>query len=361
MATQETRSTEAARGSSTDARAVWFTRPRVAELRPEPLAAPGADEVLVRAITSIVSAGSEMRVYRGQVDPEMNLGLDVFAGSFSFPVKFAYQVVGEVEVAGPDSGFQTGDRVFVRHPHQDRFVVRNEPFILHRLPHDLAPERAVFANLLDVAYNAHLDVPVRIGETVVVYGQGVIGSFCAQLARRTAGIVVVVDPMEHRRRAALDFGADAAVAPGEVGAVIGELTQGRGADISIEVSGAPEALQEALRTTAQEGTISVVSFFGDREVPLVLSPEFHYRRLRIISSQVRNIAGELQPRWSLARRMQAVFSLLQDPSLVAPISHVIRFDDAPRAYRLIDEQPESTAGVVLTYGDYQVADGHHVH
>jgi 2-desacetyl-2-hydroxyethyl bacteriochlorophyllide A dehydrogenase len=355
MATQETRSSEAPRDSGATARALWFTQPRVAELRSEPLRDPGPDEVLVRAITSIVSAGSEMRVYRGQVDPEMSLGLDVFAGSFSFPVKFAYQVVGEVEAAGPRSSFQAGDRVFVRHPHQERFVVRNEPFILHRLPHDLAPERAVFSNLLDVAYNAQLDVPVRIGETVVVYGQGIIGSFCAQLARRTAGVLIVVDPIEQRRRAAVDLGADAAVTPAEAGSVIDELTKGRGADISIEVSGAPEALQQALQGAAQEGTVSVVSFFGGRQVPLVLSPEFHYRRLRIISSQVRHIAGALQPRWSMERRMEAVHSLLADPGLVAPISHVIPFDDAPRAYRTIDEQPESTAGVLLTYGGYQVS------
>jgi 2-desacetyl-2-hydroxyethyl bacteriochlorophyllide A dehydrogenase len=342
--------------ASSTTRALWFTGPRVAELRTEQVGAPGPDEVKVRAIASVVSAGSEMRVYRGQVDPAMGLGLEVFDGGFDFPIKFAYQTVGEVEEAGADSGYVPGERVFVRHPHQERFVVRNAPFILHRVPEDLVAERAVFANLLDVAFNSMLDVPVRIGELVVVYGHGVIGAFCAQLARRTAGALVVVDPIEGRREAALTFGADAAVAPEDAAAVIDALSEGRGADLSIEVSGAPAALQQAIRTTAQEGTISVVSFFGGREVPLILSPEFHYRRQRIISSQVRDVAGVLMPRWTLQRRMQAVFDLLRDPGLVTPISHVVPFEEAPIAYQLIDEHPEETTGVVLTYGQDDVGE-----
>ena len=60
-----------------------------------------------------------------------------------------------------------------------------------------------------------LDVPVRLGDAVVVYGQGVVGSFCAQLARRTAGVLLVVDPIEARRRIALEWGADVAVAPAD--------------------------------------------------------------------------------------------------------------------------------------------------
>jgi 2-desacetyl-2-hydroxyethyl bacteriochlorophyllide A dehydrogenase len=337
-------------------RALWFSAPHTAELRAEEVRSPGSDELVVRGVASLVSSGTEMRVYRGEVDPEMKLGLEVFAGSFRFPVKFAYQIVGEVEEAGADTGYEPGDRVFVRHPHQERFTVRVAPFVVHRLRADLAPERAAFSNLLDVAYNCMLDVPIRIGETVVVHGQGVIGSFCAQLARRTAGTLVVVDPIEARRKAALDLGADEAVGPEDAASAIEELTGGRGADVSIEVSGAPAALQAAIRTTAQEGVVAVVSFFGGREVPLVLSPEFHYRRLRMISSQVRDVAGELQPRWDVQRRMQQVHQLLLDPRIATPISHVVAFDDAPRAYRLLDEHPDQTMGILLTYGGYKPAE-----
>lgn len=38
------------------------------------------------------------------------------------------------------------------------------------------PERAVFVNLLEVALNCHLDVPVRFGDCAVAYGQGSSGA-----------------------------------------------------------------------------------------------------------------------------------------------------------------------------------------
>src|SRR5204862_310824 len=78
-----------------------------------------------------------------------------------------------------------------------------------------------------------------------------------------------------------------------------ELSDGRGADVAIEASGAPAALQSAIVATGQEGTIVAISFFGKKTVPLVLSPEFHYRRQRLISSQVSTIGSGLQPRWTL--------------------------------------------------------------
>ena len=89
-------------------RALWFAAPRRAELREEPVAEPADEQVLVRGITSLISAGTEMRVYRGEVDPGGNLGLETFAGSLGFPVKYSYQIVGVVERAGARSGYAPG-------------------------------------------------------------------------------------------------------------------------------------------------------------------------------------------------------------------------------------------------------------
>jgi threonine dehydrogenase-like Zn-dependent dehydrogenase len=239
--------------------------------------------------------------------------------------------------------------VFARHPHQERFTMRYDSWLIFKVPSNLAPERTIFANLLDVALNCNLDVPIRHGDVVVVYGQGIGGSLISQLARRTAGRIVAVDPAAKRREIAQTWGADAAVAPEDALETVLELSDGRGADVAIEASGAPAALQSAIVATGQEGTITAVSFFGKRTVPLVLSPEFHYRRHRLISSQVSTIGSGLQPRWSLERRMATVFDLLTDDRLQTPISHRLPFSEAPEAYRLLDEEPESTMGVALTY------------
>lgn len=338
-------------GASLEAQALWFTARRRAEIREETVLAPKASQLLVRAVVSLISAGTELLVYRGELPAEDDLRLETCAGSFGFPVKYAYQVIGEVEEAGLASGFRQGELVFCRHPHQSLFTVESSGSLVSRVPLDVRPERAVFVNLLEVALNATLDVPVRFGDVVVVYGQGVVGSFCAQLARRTAGQVVVVDPIESRRTRALSLGADAAVTPDGVADTVEDLSAGRGADVCIEASGAPAALQSAIDVTGQEGTIASVSYFGTRLVPLLLSPRFHFGRQRLVSSQVSSLGSGLQPRWTVERRTAAAFDLLRSDWLDTPVSHRFAFGRAAEAYRMLDEGAEPAMGILLTYDD----------
>lgn len=345
----EARSHPAGHSIPATARGLWFTAARRAELLEEPVRAPAGAEVTVRAMASLVSAGTEMLVYRGELPAEDDLGLETCAGNFGFPVKYAYQVVGEVIAAGPDARFRPGDRVFCRHPHQDCFTMRSDNWLMAGVPAGLAPERAVFVNLLEVALTCLLDVPVRFGDCVVVFGQGIVGSLAAQLARRAAGRLIVVDPLEVRRKSALAWGADAAVPPAEAAAAIAELSGGRGADICIEATGSPAALQAALVGAGQEATVAVLSFFGMRQVPLLLSPEFHYRRLRMVSTQVSSLGSGLEPRWTKARRNAVGFDLLRTDWLETPVSHELPFDRAAEAYRILDETPQDATGIVLKY------------
>jgi threonine dehydrogenase-like Zn-dependent dehydrogenase len=330
-------------------RSVWFDAARVASVREEEVIPPGPDELTVRAILSLVSQGTELQVHRGQISPETDLGLETCAGTFAFPVKYAYQVMGEVEAAGSDVPFAVGDRVFARHPHQDRFTMRYNPDLIFRLPSEMAPDTAVFANLADVAYNALLDVPVRIGDVVVVFGQGVVGAFVASFARRTAGTLIVVDPLADRRDRGLGRGADVAVHPDDAAAAVADASDGRGADVVFEVSSAPPALQQAIEVAGQEATIAVVSYYGTRPVPLVLAPEFHFRRHRIVSSQVSSMGSGLQPRWDFGRRMETVLDLLPRMDVESMITHRFALADAAEAYRFVDTRADETLGVVLEY------------
>jgi 2-desacetyl-2-hydroxyethyl bacteriochlorophyllide A dehydrogenase len=344
--TAETTS-QASRPPAETARALWFTAVRTAEIREQPVPEPGPGQVTVRAIVSLVSSGTELLIYRG--DGAGELGLETCEGSFDFPVKYAYQVVGEVIAAGPGSSYRPGDVVFARHPHQSVFTMNSESVLLVRVPDGIDPDRAVFVNLMAVALTTQLDIPVRFGDCVVVYGQGTVGSLAAQLARRTAGTLIVVDPLASRRERALSWGVDLALAPDEAAGAIEEASAGRGADIAIEASGTGPALQAAINATGQEGTIVAVSFFGTKTIPLTLAPEFHYRRQHIISSQVSTLGSGLQPRWSWERRDQVAFSLLAHPWLQTPVTHRLPFAEAPEAYRLLDQQPDEAIGVLLDY------------
>jgi threonine dehydrogenase-like Zn-dependent dehydrogenase len=334
---------------------VWFTAPHRAELREEPLPDLGEGEILVRGLTSLVSPGTEMNVYRGEVGTSAELGLPTRKGDFPFPIKYAYQIVGEVIEAGPSAGFAAGERVFCAHPHQDYFVIpapdRNaDQALVYGIPADLDSRRAVFTNLFSVAYNTLLDVPVRIGDVVAISGLGVIGHFAAHLVRPIAARLVLVDPLPQRRERAAWTGADAIVGPSDAVDVINELSEGRGADVYIEASGATAALQGAIDATGVEGTIGVLSYYGRREATLKLAPAFPVRRQRIVGSYVSAIGSGLQPRWTPRRRTQEAMRRLAAIDTDVVTTHTVAFHDAPQAYEMIDTRPEETLGVLIDYG-----------
>ena len=76
--------------------------------------------------------------------------------------------------------------------------------------------------------------------------------------------------------------------------VIKAETGGRGADICIEVSGAPAALAEAMRTVAYASRVVAMGFFQGEARGLHLGDEFHHNRIELISSQIsgRRAGGE---------------------------------------------------------------------
>ena len=110
------------------------------------------------------------------------------------------------------------------------------------------------------------------------------------------------------------------------------------------------ALQAALQLTGREGTIAVVAYYGNKPVTLTLAPEFHLRRLRIVSSQNASIGSGLQPRWDTERRMGVAMSRLARIDVSRLITHRYPFERAPEAYRLLDEEPASALAVILEYG-----------
>jgi 2-desacetyl-2-hydroxyethyl bacteriochlorophyllide A dehydrogenase len=332
-----------------DVRSVWFTGPRVAEVRPESIDSQiGPTSLLVKSEVSLISTGTELNVFRGRVATPREVALPMMRGEFPFPIKFGYQVVGRVEQAGPESHYTPGDLVLAQHPHQDAFVI--DESLVQPVPDGVTPRQAAFANLCNVALGGLLDVPIRHGDVVAVSGGGIVGVLAAHLASKTAGTLVLVEPTTRADGLGKVHGATLIVKPEDSQRVLSELTDGRMADVWIEASGAPSALQDAIHGTGVEGTVVVLSYFGSTPVPLVLAPDFHLRRQRFVSSWVGMVGSGLQPRWDRARRMSVAMSIVSqiDPSEL--ISHEIPFASAAEAYALIDAGLESTRGVLLDYG-----------
>jgi len=323
-------------------KSVWFAGPRQVELRDEELPALGPCDVHIEAIASAISHGTEMLVFRGQVPEDLDLDLSTLRGSFAFPIKYGYASVGRVVACGPGVGrFENGDLVFSHHPHQSAYVVPETLPI--RLPDALEPTLGIFLANVETAINVVLDAAPRLGERVVVFGQGVVGVLITQLLQRTGvSQIVAVDPIGARRELALQVGADRALDSG-----LG--SRGADFDLAIEASGNPAALNQALDSVAFGGTIVVCSWYGTKPASLMLGGAFHRRRLRIVSSQVSTIDTALQPRWSRERRQALACELLPRLKLNGLISHSFPMAHSAEAYDLVDAHPEKAMQVVLTY------------
>ena len=332
---------------------LWFPRARAIEFREEETGPPGGDQVLAQALYSGISQGTEMLVFRGEAPEglELDPSLKTMTGSFRFPIKYGYSSVARVVETGPNASLLgSGDVVFVHHPHQTHYTVSEQ--LAFRLPEGLSPVLGVFAANVETALNCVHDATIRLGDSVAVYGQGVVGLLITQLARRCgAGTVFAVDRMAKRRAVARAVGADYSFDPDgdDPPEAIRERTGGLGADVVIEASGAPDALDSAVKSAAFEGQVVVVSWYGAKPVTLHLGEDFHRRRLHIRSSQVSHLNPAVAPRWSTRRRMETALRLLSELQLDELLSDTFPFDDAARAYEKIEQAPDEVLQVVLSY------------
>ncbi|MBA3624252.1 MAG: zinc-binding alcohol dehydrogenase [Methylibium sp.] len=316
--------------SPSEARACWIVAPGGAEIRREPLHAPGPDEVQVRTLHSAVSRGTELLVWRGEV-PASEYGrmrAPFQAGDFPGPVKYGYNSVGVVEAGPPEL---LGRRVFCLYPHQTRYTVLVEA--VHLLPDDVPPARAVLAANMETAINALWDASPRIGDRIAVVGAGVVGLLVAWLVARVPGCEVqVIDTRPARRVIADALG---------VGFALPEAAAPE-ADLVIHASASAAGLATALRLAAFEATVLELSWYGRRPVEVALGEAFHARRLTLKSSQVGHVAGAQRSRWTHRRRLGLALSLLAEPALDALITDSAPFAELPEVLaRLAEGAPDT--------------------
>lgn len=338
-------------------RALYFTAPYAVEVKEHRLPLPTASQVLVQTVVSAISPGTELLIYRGQAPTDLAVDetIPALGGTLAFPLTYGYAAVGRVIALGSavDATWQ-GRLVFAFQPHASHFLA--SPDEVFPVPTPLAPEDAAFLPNMETAVNFLMDGHPRIGECVVVFGQGIVGLLTtALLARCPISRLITLDRYARRRERSLGLGAQASLDPGEpqvldrVQAYLQTETTDRGADLTYELSGSPEALNQAIAVSGFHGRVVIGSWYGQKSAPLQLGGRFHRSRLRLISSQVSTIAPELTGRWSKSRRLMVAWQMVQQLRPASLITHRIPFARAADAYALLDQQPAEAIQVLLTY------------
>ncbi|MEZ5856704.1 MAG: zinc-binding alcohol dehydrogenase [Hyphomicrobiaceae bacterium] len=255
-------------GTRCIARALWYVRPGVAELRTSQILVPREGQALVKTMFTAISRGTERLVSSGAV-PEAErarMRAPLQEGEFPFPVKYGYCAVGQVE-AGPPA--LTGQTVFCLHPHQDWFLAPIS--MLVPVPAAVPAKRATLAANMETALNALWDSGAGPADRIVVVGAGIVGLLIAYLAARLPGAEVCVIDIAEERRAVVE----------SLGASFQCGGTGQGADVVFHTSVTPQGLQAAIDSCGLEATVVELSWYGERDVSVRLGGAFHSQRLRL--------------------------------------------------------------------------------
>lgn len=330
---------------------LYFTAQRQVEIREEQLLALGANEVLVETVCSAISAGTEMLVYQGRFprDIETDAVISSLRGSLEYPLAYGYACVGKIKETGPQVDQSLHDQlVFAFQPHTSHFIANSNSLL--PIPDSLSPETACFLPNMETAVNLVQDGAPLFGECVLVLGQGVVGLLTASLLSEfPLERLVTADCFGLRR--------DSSLTPQHLSLdpysptfhkEARKLLNGS-ADLTFELSGRPETLNDALAITGFSGRIVIGSWYGEKRAEIDLGGAFHRSRIKLISSQVSTVGPELSGRWNKARRFNAAWKALKRIKPEKWITHRFPIDEAEAAYRLLDQNPQETIQVLMTY------------
>ncbi|MCX7718251.1 MAG: zinc-binding alcohol dehydrogenase [Candidatus Sumerlaeaceae bacterium] len=319
------------------ARAVVFVEPRRVELREVALPLAGPTDLIVDVTASAISPGTERWALLG-------LRPDVV-----WPCIPGYLAVGRVAHAADAAphGLRAGDRVCflaARCPegfggnwmcaHLSRAVVSCDPSAYipgADLPYwlpvpDAVPDaEAAYAGLAGVAMMGVNMASLRPGETVAIFGLGMVGQFAAQLAQIAGARVFAADLAPQRAERARQCGIEQAHSgePAALEAAAASFAPG-GFDVIIDTTGSGSALNAEVKTLRPHGRFVLQGWYpGMTELNL---HEFTVRQVRVFfPCGVRG--GDVA---------RALALMASGRLRCAPlITHHWRPDDAPHAYEIL--------------------------
>ena len=277
-----------------------------AELSEVAVPAPGEGEVLVRVHATSI-CGTDLHIFDWNEWAQKRIP--------RVPITFGHEVAGHVESVGPEvhhiepgafvaaethiacgqcSTCRTGrahicenlrilgidtDGAFADYvvlPAQNAWVVGDG---IHP---DVASIMEPFGNAVHAAFGTGGGEDLATN-AVAVIGCGPIGLFAVGIARALgAWKVVAVEPNDYRRAMASRMGADLLIDPLEVDPVESVLaaTNGTGAEVVLEMSGNPRAIDQGTRMLARGGRMSLLGL-PDGPVTLDLNDQVIFKEARL--------------------------------------------------------------------------------
>jgi predicted dehydrogenase len=278
------------------------------------------------------------------------------------PLPLGYCNAGVVRHIGQQvTGFSPGDRVVSNGPHAE--LVSVPPLLCAKIPDEVSDDQAAFTVLASIGLQGVRLAQPTLGETVVVYGLGLIGLITVQLLKANGCRVVGIDINPNRLELAAEFGAEVihgAETP-DVPSVVQHLTHGRGADAVLITAStkSDQIVSDSAKMSRKRGRIVLVGVVGlqlnrndfyEKEISFQVSCSYGPGRYDSKYEQDGNDYPLGYVRWTEQRNFEAILQLLASRTICFDRLITHRFDlaDAATAYKTVQSDP-SSLGILLNY------------
>jgi len=309
-----------------------------------------SNNVLIKTVTTLVSIGTEMSIYDGThsaiPDPENRWA--------KYPFFPGYCAAGTVEAVGSEvRSANVGDRVFVTGNHASHHVFPEDELVL--VPDKLSFEEAAFAKLGAISMNGVRTGQIALGESTVIFGQGLIGLLALQVAKIAgARPLIAVDLSDDRLDLSRKFGADIAVNPGkqDLAASICAATDGNMARKIIDASGSSRVIPQAVKLLETGGTLVLLG--GPHgEVEMDFYTDVQARSLTIVGAHEARIPFTPSYRypWSISENMKTVLNLIDAGSMSVKelITHQVSYENAAELFAGVAKNRAEHLGMIIQW------------
>ena len=295
-----------------------------------------ANQIRVKTDTTLISRGSEL--FRRYILEESVP-----------PTIMGYSLTGTVDAVGEQVvDYDVGDRVMAVAPHAQYVVMEPNPTDgrVVKLPTEVTFEAGTFLPLATSAVAWSDSSGVKSGDTVVILGQGLVGSLMLQVLRSyLPERIITVDALAFRCGLSTQLGADVSINADEEDPVhaVRQLTAGKGADLVIDCVGGHagvKSFEQAQDMVRQFGMIQLIALYQQKPLPLHSSKMMNKRF----------VAGILtdEPRVNFAVR---ALQKIQNGGIHTNgmITHRFEYTEAKAAFDLLWNTPGDALGVLIKW------------
>jgi 2-desacetyl-2-hydroxyethyl bacteriochlorophyllide A dehydrogenase len=305
------------------------------------------DGILVENDYTAVSIGTEIYNWKHGAEP---------GGTPSFPRKTGYCNVGRVVETGRQvEDIQIGDRVSGQGNHA-RHVILLPGSSYQKVPDSIEPQAAAFMVMAAIALHGVRVAQIELGSSVAVFGLGLVGQICAQLARLAGATPVIgIDLDPFRLEKAVRVGCDEVLNPARLEdlhqAILSHCPED-GANIVLECTGLPRVYPQAIGLACTGGRlVAVGSPRGTVEMDFL--KDVHLREVSLLGAiQPRTPESDhIYYRWTKARERGLIMRLMAKGRL--RLDHLVTHRCAPEEcqdiYTMLADDPKEVLGVVFDW------------